>query len=118
MLEELLTYFNRPGEPCEELVHLRQVVLAEHDVPQEVAARITWYAYAWLDMRLRNDLADAARTAAGVWEIDQLSIETARYRHRRVQELIARARPASLTTGGRLAASVTTRRRKRDSNAG
>ncbi|HEV3024135.1 MAG TPA: hypothetical protein VGX76_16780 [Pirellulales bacterium] len=87
---QMLSYFDRPDEPSDELLNIRGHVASRFPDTGEDDAEIPLWAYAWLDLVLREDLADVARSAGTLWNLDLLTIDVARLRDERIRELLRR----------------------------
>ena len=98
VVTELFTYFVRRNEPRAALLRVQEAV-AEYESVRELAPRIPLWAYAWLDLVVREDLADEARSAQSVWEQRPLTLRTQEHCDRRVQELVARYAETAAKTG-------------------
>jgi hypothetical protein len=110
-LQAMLGYFTAPGVPGRELLELQRKV-EQSALFQRQQPNIPAYAYAWLDVMVREDIADAARSASEIWNVDATSIECERIRLARVEELIARYSHADAASHSRMAGSVSTRQAK------
>jgi hypothetical protein len=112
-VEEMFLYFDGPEEPSGRLLQIREAV-GEYFVVQDADLDIPLWAYAWLDLIVRDDMADEARCADDVWKNRELVINSESHCHRRVKELVARYSQAAAepSTGtGRMAPSSRERRR-------
>jgi hypothetical protein len=87
-VEEMLSYFAGAEEPREELLRVRRAVMEE--ASPEVIAAIPLWAFAWLDLLVRDDLADAARSVHDVWSQPALSLDVDAIRRERLREMLAR----------------------------
>ena len=104
--QRMLDYFETPAEPRSVLLEVQAAVEA-YDVVQQSDITIPLIAYAWLDIMIREDLADEARSAKRIWTDPKLVIELEPHCSRRVDELCKRyASRASM----RMAPSKRTRR--------
>ena len=108
VVEEMLTYFDAPDEPQQRLLEVKLAV-KECDVVQESSLEFSIYAYAWLDVMIREDLADEARTAHDIWLNDAISIDCKAVCNRRVEQLTSWHSAAGMRIVGRMAGSVPTR---------
>jgi hypothetical protein len=108
-VERMLSYFDRSDEATDELRGIKdQVDERFKDAVDDM--EIPLWACAWLDVVLRDDLADAARSASAPWEHDRLTIDVGRLRDARIRELRHRyAQPRAVPAAQRLAGSVRTR---------
>jgi hypothetical protein len=109
MVEAVFGYFIEPGVPGIQLREIQSAV-SEYDSVFALRRVIPLYAFAWLDVILREDLADEARSANRIWVKSNLALDLARLRDRRVAELVARYSPqGSAGAIGPLAPSQPTR---------
>jgi hypothetical protein len=94
-VQEMFSYFNRADEPREELLRVVEAVeaLAPASAPLEL---IPIWAYAWLDLIVREDLADDARSIADVWPQQTIKLTSEQHCRERAAELIARYTPSDL----------------------
>ncbi len=108
-VERMLSYFTRSDEATDELRDIKDQVDARlKDAVDEV--EIPLWACAWLDVVLREDLADAARSASAPWEHDRLTIDVGKLRDTRIRELRDRyAQPRAVPAAQRIAGSARTR---------
>ena len=109
VLEDIFGYFNAPGNPTDELREVQSAV-TEYEAMRESKLDIPLYAYAWLDMTVREDLADEARSARDLWATSTVAIDLARNRERRVEELFSRYSQREARAIGRMAGSLPTRK--------
>jgi hypothetical protein len=87
-VEQMFSYFERADEPRVELRRIRdQVALCLTGVD---CTAISLWAYAWLDLAVRNDVADAVRSMKSLWENDLTTIDVGKRRARRIAELCER----------------------------
>ncbi len=107
---EMFAHFTRPEEPGPQLRHIARR-LAALDLDPPLPADLSWWALAWLDVMLREDLADAARSAEAIWSDNILTLDIAERRTQRWMEVMARYAAAEPpATGGRMSASYRARR--------
>ena len=106
--EKMLGYFDGPDEPCQRLLDVKQAV-SEYDSVRESSLELPLYAYAWLDVMVREELADAARTAHDIWTQDVLPLDCAAVCNRHVNDLISCYAATGMRIVGRMAGSVPTR---------
>jgi hypothetical protein len=103
-VERMLSYFSRSDAASDELRGIKDEIDAYFaDAVDDM--QIPLWAYAWLDIVLREDLADAARTAGAPWKDDRLMIDVGQLRDARTRELRlrysqSRAVPAAQRTAG------------------
>jgi hypothetical protein len=95
IVQEMFSYFDRADQPREELLKVIEAV--ESLAPSGAALElIPIWAYAWLDLIVREDLADEARSAGDVWRERTIKLTTEQHCRERVAELIARYTPSDL----------------------
>ncbi|HEV3004970.1 MAG TPA: hypothetical protein VGX78_10940 [Pirellulales bacterium] len=87
---QMFSYFDRPDQPSDELLNIRDHVASRFPDTGEDDTEIPLWAYAWLDLAVREDLADAARSAGTLWNQDRLTIDVAGLRDQRIRELLCR----------------------------
>lgn len=87
--QRMLDYFETPAEPRSMLLEVQAAVEA-YDAVQQDEVHIPLIAYAWLDIMVREDLADEARSAKRIWTDPALVIEIESHSRRRVDELCKR----------------------------
>ncbi len=120
MLED---YFYGSRRPTAELLAIRDEVEAYlSDADQEMS--IPLFGYAWLDLSIREHLADAARSA-DPWSNDSVEIDVKAYRERRITDLLERYQsgeraehPEQEQKGHKLARSVRSRPTAGETKAG
>jgi hypothetical protein len=107
VLSNMLNLFDAPEQPSRELLAVRAAV-AEHqrDLGSDIA--IPDLALAWLDVIVREDIADEARSSEQIWSQANLSVECLSHRERRIKELLVRY-SQSAGVEMRLAPSTATR---------
>jgi len=107
-VEQMLSYFDHPDVPNGELRGVKdQIDACFGDAVDDV--EIPLWAYAWLDLVLREDLADAARSASAPWKHDRLMIDVGKLRDARIRELRHRYSPRAIFAAQRIAGSARTR---------
>lgn len=92
LVSSMLSRFDSPEVPGEALLEVHsmlQVFLSGSDSTVEIPLMAT----AWLDVIVREDLADEARSANEVWSKSKLIIEPKFHRDRRMKELVKRFTP-------------------------
>jgi hypothetical protein len=105
---EILSYFDGPDMPNPELLALRdQIALRFGD---EGVANIPLQAYAWLDLVLREIVAEAARSASALWKQDLLVIDLDKLREERIREFRRRYAPADTSSRSQQMAQSARRR--------
>jgi hypothetical protein len=111
-VEEMFPYFSGPGVPGEELVRIRDAVAEYYLAHDAAAVEIPLWAYAWLDLMVRDEIADEARRAEDIWSDSQLTVDVAKHCDRYVDEVVARySQPAPSSRGtGKMAPSSRQRR--------
>jgi hypothetical protein len=107
-IDRLFGYFEKPGKPAADLKRVIEQVRRRFEVEDDLPL----WSYAWLDLIVRDDLADAARSEADPWAADELTLDVAKVRNRRLKEVLEVHR--RMTTAGekKLAKSGRTRTRK------
>lgn len=105
--QQMLEYFDAPGVPRNELLEV-QAAVSQYTMVPESGVEIPLMACAWLDVIVRQDLADEARNADAIWNRPQVVIELESICDRRVEQLMQRL--AQTLEPKRMAAS----RRSRD----
>ena len=109
VVEDMFSYFNSPDDPTDELLAV-QLAVAEYEGAGEPRLDIPPYAYAWLDIMLREDVADEARSTKDIWAKSEVTIELDRNREHWIEELLSRySQPATRATS-RMAGSLPTRK--------
>ena len=111
LIDEMLGCFTRSGSPDVRLAQVRSRLAGDFAAELELD-RVSWWHCAWLDVAVREDLADAARSADALWTSDNLSIELVSIRRHRVEQLarlIARSQGKSDPAARRVAASARSR---------
>lgn len=103
---ELFSYFESSGEPRRRLREVAEAV-TEYSVVQDAQLQLSWWAYAWLDLIVRDDLAEEARGVTSVWR-DTLQLDAGRLAERRVREMVERYGREALAVR-RMASSVRSR---------
>ena len=107
-VESMLDLFDAPDVPSRQL-QIVQTALAEQDLIPSAYGDISLYALAWLDVMVREDLADTARSAADIWTKSEVSIDVEAQCQRRVAELLSRFPHIKAKQVDRLAGSIPTR---------
>jgi hypothetical protein len=107
VLSNMLNLFDAPEQASRELLAVRAAVTAQQgDLGSDIA--IPDLALAWLDVIVREDIADEARSSEQIWSQSNLSVECLSHRERRIKELLVRyAQPTGVEL--RLAPSTATR---------
>jgi hypothetical protein len=90
MVEGMLSYFDRPGEPGEALLEIKRQVDGRLGERSDGEGEWPLLAYAWLDLILREDVADIARSAESLWSHDSLTVDVRFLRDERLRELCRR----------------------------
>lgn len=107
VLSNMLNLFDAPESPSRELLAVRTAVAEhQHELGSDIA--IPDLALAWLDVIVREDIADEARCSEQIWSQANLSIECLSHRQRRIKELLVRY-SQSAGVEMRLAPSTATR---------
>jgi hypothetical protein len=111
MIEDMVSCFTRDGRPDARLEQVRSH-LADEFAEALKLERVSWWHCAWLDVAVREDAADLARSGRDLWRSDALTIELDAIRRRRVEKLaerIAGAAAAKDAASRRLASSARSR---------
>ncbi len=93
---EMFAYFDGPHQPGRQLLQVKQAVEQSY-LDQESQTAISLWAYAWLDLAVRDDLADDARSLENVWASADVVIHAQTHCRRRVEELLHRNLPTEST---------------------
>lgn len=88
-LSQTLAYFAGPDEPAPRLWTVIAAVRAEFTAVQR-GYNIALEAYAWLDVRLRDELAEEVRAADDLWKEDELRLDLEARRERLVADWLRR----------------------------
>jgi hypothetical protein len=91
VVSEMFEYFTASDVPSPELLNIQSAV-DSFDIVPAWNVRISLFAYAWLNIMVRDDLAEQARQSANLWSRNQISIDTQRICQRRLQELVHRGK--------------------------
>ncbi len=108
VVEGMLDLFDAPDIPSRQLQDVQTAL--QQDVIPPADTNISLYALAWLDVMVREDLADAARSETAIWHKSAISIDVEAHCHRRITELMSRFPHIKAKPFGRLAGSIPTRR--------
>lgn len=87
LVDAMQEYFLAPGKPGERLCQVQSAVESMLDT---APLRVTPWAFAWLDLAVREDLADEARGNEEIWSSGEIVLRAAEIRRRRVDELAHR----------------------------
>jgi hypothetical protein len=114
-IDAMLGYFATPRKPSRRLARIANQVREVFDVDDSLPL----WSFAWLDLIVREDIADAAREKVDPWGADRLELEIAALRDRRVAEMME-AHHRGTIGGERLAKSKRSRtgERKRKGKTG
>lgn len=115
VVEDMLACFQRDGSPDVRLEQVKACLAADFAEHLELA-RVSWWHCAWLDVAVREDAADAARSAGNLWTSDVVTIPLHTIRRRCVEELahrMGRSQTAATSENRRLSASARARRDNR-----
>jgi hypothetical protein len=107
VVEEMFTYFQASDLPTPELLTV-QSGLAAYCMDGAMDA-VPLLACAWLDVMVRDDIADKARSVKNVWSEGSISIDCEALCERRAMEVLARFASAQRGITGKLAPSTATR---------
>jgi hypothetical protein len=89
ILSEMLAQFDSPGVPCEELLEV-QAAVEDYQSGIGSSSDIPLIALAWLDVMVRQDIAEEARSSDEIWSKTKFVVETKAHRDRRMKELLKR----------------------------
>jgi hypothetical protein len=108
LLNEMLTYFDRPQEPSPEILRIKIQIdeLLEDEAEAEAGFDLSFWHYARLDLLLREDLAKAARELTGIWEEDVHQLDVGRIRGQVIHRFRQEVQAQSTLPAGRMAASA------------
>lgn len=110
LIGEMFTYFDGPDRPSSELREI-QAAVADYGLTSATCPAIPLWALAWLDLAVREDLADDARSRGGIWSNPDFVVHAEAHCRHRVGELLQRYNePAAPIPAGRMASSDRTRR--------
>ena len=115
-IDRLFGYFEKPGKPGPELKRVIEQVRERFEVDETLPL----WSFAWLDLIVRDDLADAARSEADPWAADKVTLDLAKVRDRRLEQVLAAHRQAASPGELKQAKSRRTRtgRKKRQDKTG
>jgi hypothetical protein len=109
VVEEMMyRYFTASGVPTLELLTVRSA-LADYAPEHSGIDDIPLLACAWLDVMVRDDIADAARSVKTVWSNRTITIDGESHCERRAKELLARFSSVRHPLAGKMAPSKATR---------
>jgi hypothetical protein len=103
---EMLPYFQAAGQPTKQLLQIKRVV-DEFLMARGFSLAVSLWTYAWLDLMVREDLADDARSVQDIWAINEMTLEVEGPRLRRLEEWMLRISEPAATR--RMAASARVR---------
>lgn len=107
VVQQMLAYFDAPGAPSPKLVDVKSAVERFHG---ETGQNLSWYGCAWLDVMVRDDIADEARSAEGIWTLGETVVDVLPHFHRRLEQLLSRSTKwTSEPSPIRMAGSASTR---------
>lgn len=89
-VNEMLFYFLRSGEPRPELVRLRERIKPFWQDESRSRSPLSLWATAYLDLVVRERIADEARQAEDLWERPVLQLEVDVHLQKCVEELAGR----------------------------
>ena len=115
VVNEMLGYFHAPDEPYPKLLEVKAAVGEYHSI-RESSIDFSLYTYAWLDVMVREDVADEARSKDDIWRHDQMSVDCESICDRRVEELIAYYSRSQMRIVGRMAGSISTHETEKSRN--
>jgi hypothetical protein len=100
-IDAMLAYFTAPGKPSRGLARIVEQVREGFEVDESLPL----WSFAWLDLIVREEIAEAAREQVDPWGADRLKLEFAAIRDRRVTEVVEVHRMRTETEERRLAKS-------------
>ncbi len=89
VVTKMLDYFNAADEPSADLRRVKEVIDRQY-LSDSPSPALSWLAYAWLDVMVRENLACDARDAADVWTNRLLTLDAEQHCDRLVQEILRR----------------------------
>lgn len=89
VVRQMLDYFDAPHAPREELIEVIAAVDEYFDV-KDARVEFPLWAYALLDVQLRELIADDARHGTNIWNEPALLLDIEPHRDRLVQQLVER----------------------------
>ncbi|MEQ8789703.1 MAG: hypothetical protein RIC55_25640 [Pirellulaceae bacterium] len=89
VVQEMLGYFDAPGVASRELIDIKSAV-ARCAASVDSLPELSWYAYAWLDVMVRNDIADEARGGRDIWTLGETVVDVVPHFRRRLKQLLSR----------------------------
>jgi hypothetical protein len=95
-IDAMLSYFQAPEKPAPRLARVVKQIRRQFD-----ADELPLWSFAWLDLVVREDIAEAARENVDPWGADRLELEFAAVRDGRVAEAIDAYRARSEAPGER-----------------
>lgn len=108
MIGEIFSYFSASNQPTSRLLRTKQSV-DDYLLNRGTAVTLPLWAYAWLDMTVREDLADEARSVQDLWITPDVTLEIQKHREQRVAEVLDRYSTGVEATMPRMAPSLRTR---------
>jgi len=109
VVQQMLAYFDAPGAPSPALIAVKSAVQRLHGETEQ-QRNLSWYAYAWLDVMVRDDIADQVRSAEEIWTLGETIVDVVPHFRLRLEQLLSRSpKMTSETTPIRMAGSVSTR---------
>jgi hypothetical protein len=109
LLEQMCSYFERSGNPSRKLLSIQQQVLSHFEDAEEIGPRIPFWAFAWLDLMLREDVAEEASSADCLWTTSGFSLDVKRLRARQIQALYERYSASESNASPRITQSARVR---------
>lgn len=112
-VEEMFFYFDGPERPSSRLLQIKEAV-GKYSIVQDANLDIPLWAYAWLDLMVRDDIADQARCVEDIWSNRQLVVNLESHCDRHVRELVVRySQPVAESSVGDGRMAPSTRERGR-----
>jgi hypothetical protein len=109
LMGEMFSYFDSSEQPSAQLREV-QAAVSEYGLTPATCPAMPLWALAWLDLVVREDLADDARSREGIWSDPDFVVHVEPHCRRRVDELLRRYnQPVVEVPIGRMASSSRTR---------
>jgi hypothetical protein len=88
---------------------IQQQVLSHFEDAEEIGPRIPFWAFAWLDLMLREDVAEEASSADCLWTTSGFSLDVKRLRARQIWALYERYSASESNASPRITQSARVR---------
>jgi hypothetical protein len=108
-IDAMLGYFAAPGKPSRRLARIVELVREGYELEESLPL----WSFAWLDVIVREEIAEAAREQVDPWGADRLELEFTAIRDRRVADVLEVDQRRTGAEELRLAKSKRTRRQVR-----